>query len=112
VCLIAVQMKLFVWVFAYLSHSFSTVIEQTAAGNDVVNWPDEPIIDWFLKSFYLGWLIAMCVAPLHLILMLSNVSAERYRLLMSIIPCVLFPIVILSSMTASSRWIILRLGTI
>ena len=34
------------YVFAYASHCFLTVVEQTSAGNDEVVWPNEPYQDW------------------------------------------------------------------
>src|SRR5205823_10246025 len=50
-------------VFAYAAHCFLTVLEQTAAGNDEVTWPDEPYVDWLWKAAYMLWLSSLWLAP-------------------------------------------------
>lgn len=99
-------------VFAYSAHSFVTVIEQTAAGNDELHWPDEPYIDWIWKLFYLAWLLAMSVVPIWLLLPYLKMSPQRGMFLLVGVPAVLFPVQVISSLTAASRLAVLRLDTL
>src|ERR671936_2922622 len=51
------------YVAAYAAHSFLTAVEDTAAGNDEVRWPHDPLVDWAWKLFYLVWLAAVWLVP-------------------------------------------------
>lgn len=99
-------------VFGYTAHVFVTVIEQTAAGNDEVHMPDEPYLDWMWKLFYLAWLLAMSVVPIWLLLPYLKVSSQQAIFLLVGVPALLFPVQVISSMTASSRLVALRLDTV
>src|SRR5207244_4226568 len=46
----------------YAAHCFLTIVEDTAAGNDEVHWPDQPPTDWYGKPFFLGWLLSLPIA--------------------------------------------------
>src|SRR5947209_19316810 len=51
------------YVLAYAAHCFFTVVEQTAAGNDEVVWPNIPYTDWLWEAVYILWLSALWLAP-------------------------------------------------
>ena len=44
--LLLAQILIGIYVAAYASHCLLTVVQDTAAGNDEVIWPDEPYYDW------------------------------------------------------------------
>lgn len=92
------------YVFAYASHLFLTVIESTATGFDEVSWPDEPYIDWLWKGVYLLWLAALWLIPL--LLVGTRIGEQHVAFWAAGLGWLLFPISLLSSMSASSRWIV------
>jgi hypothetical protein len=51
--------------FAYVSHCFFGVADSTAAGDDEVKWPEEPIIDRFGKAIWLGWALLLAGGPTY-----------------------------------------------
>jgi hypothetical protein len=102
------------YVLAYAAHSLVTVVESTAAGNDAIRWPDEPIADWIARGIFLGALLMIWLAPSA---MLSRSLSEDWlegdgglRFILLAVPGVwlFFPIGLLSTLSASSRWIIFR----
>lgn len=96
------------YAFAYSAHIFLSVVEGTAAGNDEIVWPSDPYVDWLWKGVYLAWLIAVLLVPLliasHWIAsgQLIYVTAGMFWLI--------FPVVLLSSMSASSRWFVFSIS--
>src|SRR3954447_25531347 len=101
------------YVFAYASHCFLTVVEQTSAGNDEVVWPKEPYQDWLWEAVYMLWLTALWLGPI--VLALRAVTAANAgagvasEVIVAAAVCVwlFFPITLLSSMSGSSRWVLL-----
>jgi len=102
------------FVIAYAAHCFLVIIEDTAAGNDEVIWPQEPLYDWIMKGFYLFALIAIWLAPLGVIARILKVNGASPPLFLSWLGLALallwlmFPISLLSAMSAQSRWVLLR----
>src|SRR5262245_32635282 len=47
------------FVFSYAAHAFLVAFEGTAAGNDEVVWPKEPMYDWLWKLLYLLGLLLL-----------------------------------------------------
>src|SRR5205823_10342801 len=101
-------------VAAYAAHSFLTIVQDTAAGNDEVIWPDEPYYDWLWKPAYLSWLIAFWLVPEGIYLkvakpeFLAETPFLRFLLLALAGLWLMFPVSLLSSLTASSRWVFFR----
>src|SRR5262245_7592931 len=100
----------------YASHVFVVVVEETAAGNDSAKWSDEPVHDWLWQGLYLGYMVAVWVVPASLLarLVVPHV-AESWRpylfaLMVFLVYWIGFPISLLSSMSAESRWAILHPG--
>src|SRR5438045_1205246 len=113
VVMLAAIMIVGTFVFAYASHCFFTVVEQTSAGNDEVVWPNEPMYDWLWEAVYMLWLTALWLGPI--VLAMRAVSAARAGtgaasqtlLASAALVWLFFPITLLSSMSAPSRWMLL-----
>jgi hypothetical protein len=103
-----------VYVLSYAAHSLVTVIESTAAGNDAVAWPDEPIADWMARGIFLGALLMIWLGPSAVAsrglgdTWLRDNAGLRFLILAVPGLWLLFPIGLLSSLSASSKWIIFR----
>jgi hypothetical protein len=104
------------WIFAFAmsiiaSHYFLVVLEGTAAGNDKVELPEEPLLDWFWKPFYLAFLGIVWCAPGFPVAWRAGGENPALRLTLLVLWCwLLFPIGMLSSLSASSRWSPLWIG--
>jgi hypothetical protein len=108
VCLIGVVVLLGACVAAYAAHSFFVVVQDTAAGNDEVTWPDEPYVDWFWQGFYLLWLGGLGVGLCWLAVRRTELATGDKVLAALAGGWLLFPISLLSSLSASSPWIALH----
>jgi hypothetical protein len=97
-------------VFASAAHRFLVVLEQTAAGAERITWPDEPYVDHLWKGFYLAWLAALWLVPGFLLSWWLGPAAGGWKrmLLPASLFCLFFPLSLLSSLSASSRMIVLR----
>lgn len=96
-------------VFASTAHRFLVVLEQTAAGNNEVNWPDEPYVDHLWKAFYLGWLTTLWIAPGFVLSVILAAPGSWLQLLLpGVVFWLFFPLSLLSSLSAASRLIVLR----
>lgn len=104
----------FAWAFA--SHCVLTVIEETAAGNREITLENDPLPDWIWKGWYLAWMIAVWVAPsMFLAFILAPFFEERWRGPAYVIVAasafwLAFPVSLLSSLAAESRWTVLHGG--
>jgi hypothetical protein len=100
------------YVFAYAAHILLSVIESTSTGFEEVAWPDEPYVDWLWKGAYVFWLVALWLVPLLFVgqalsrTQTSAVAAAQFVYVTAALFWLLFPISLLSSMSASSRWIV------
>src|SRR5262245_19631639 len=98
-------------VFAYAAHSLLVVVESTAAGNDEVDWPDDPILDWVWKLFYVVWLYGIWLLPIWIVVnaikprMLLESPGPTFIAVACATFCLLFPISLLSSLSATSAWV-------
>lgn len=95
-------------VFAYAAYSFLLVLSNTAVGNDEVVWPGEPIPDWFFKGWYLGWLLAVWVVPSGFLASLFGLPKPQFALCVVACLWLLFPLGLLSSLSAESRMVVFR----
>jgi hypothetical protein len=102
------QILLSLLVFSYAAYSFLHVFIDTAAGNDEVRWPGDPMLDWILKVWYLLWLLAIWAVPAFLVLALLGISGQSFVVFLVGFLWLIFPITLLSSLSASSRLVIFR----
>lgn len=102
---------------AWAAHCFLVVLEQTSAGRDEVEWPDDLVIEWLWKPFFFAWLIALWVVPVWGGVSLVAAVLERPLVglypAMALVVWLLFPISLLSCLHAQSRltvlhWMIVR----
>jgi hypothetical protein len=112
--LLIAEIMLGLFVITYACHNFLTIVQDTAAGCDDVNWPDEPLQDWLPRGAYLLGLIAVVLAPvgfLRVMLKSNGVAGDLTLPLLAagaILFWLAFPICLLSSLSGSSRLFILR----
>lgn len=106
--LLAATMVVGTFVFAYTSHCFLTVVDQTSAGNDEVVWPNDPMYDWLWEGVYMLWLTALWLGPIVLALRAATDPAAGWHVLVvgAALVWLFFPVTLLSSMSASSRWVL------
>jgi hypothetical protein len=113
VSLLLAEVMLGICVLGYAARCFGVIVEGTAAGNDEVRWPDEPMFDWLGRAAHLLFLVAVVLAPgavVGRVLVRLNLGVPPA---LSVLPSavlfwLLFPIVLLSSYSAASRWSVLR----
>jgi hypothetical protein len=99
-----------VLVFTYAAYSTMVTTVNTAAGNDEVVWPREPLQDNIGLLFYMAWIIAIWMVPAHFLLKLTDLPAEWRAGIMIFCLWLVFPFSFLSSLSGSSRLIIIRLA--
>ena len=51
------------YTLCYIARCIQVVVEGTAAGQDAVRWPEEPILDWLGQSAILGGIFVIWMAP-------------------------------------------------
>ena len=101
-----------IYVAGYAAHSFLTVVEDTAAGNDEVRWPHDPLVDWAWKFVYLGWLMLVWLVPALIVARIwaagspPETAFAKTAGMVAALFWLLFPITLLSSLSASSRWFV------
>jgi hypothetical protein len=112
ICLLIAETILGACVLAYAAHCFLVVVEVTAAGNDEVTWPDEPMVDWLVQAVHLLWLVAFWLVPLGIAQRpLKTVFLPDAPLLLRLLVLaapllwLFFPISLLSSLSARARWV-------
>src|SRR5262245_43402299 len=103
------------WAFGFAlisvaAHYFLVVFEGSAAGNEEVVLPEEPFTDWFWKGFYLAFIGIIWGAPGFFFAWAVGGTAPVQTALLIGWFWLLFPIGILSSTSASSRWVPLWFG--
>src|SRR5438132_7521148 len=72
-CLLIAEIVVGLYVLGYASFCFLVTFVSTTAGDDEVQWPDEPIFDWILKVWYFLWILAVWAVPAALILRMLHV---------------------------------------
>jgi hypothetical protein len=97
-------------VLAYIGYSFIHVLISTAAGNDRVSWPGDPLFDWLFKGWYLAWIAVMSALPAALVIAIGRIHANdpRWAIALASSVCLCFPIFLLSSTSGPSRLLIVR----
>jgi hypothetical protein len=101
----------FLWTGIYASGCFLATVEDTAAGNDKVAWPQGGgLVDGLGKFLFLFWLAGCGGVPAFLFWLGNAGRAEPGdpQWIWPLIPgVVLFPILVLSALTADSWWMLL-----
>jgi hypothetical protein len=104
------------YVMAYAARCLLVVVQGTAIGEDEVTWPDEPLYDWLLGSVHLAFLLLLWLLPIGLVARnlgpvswLPDEFSLRFLILAAPGLWLLFPIGLLSSLSATSRWVFFRL---
>lgn len=99
---------------AYAAHCFLLIVQETAAGNDEVRWPSDPFYDSLWKFPYLVWLAGVWLFPAVLLLRILNPPSPTiapglwYVVVTVAVLWLMFPVSLLSSLSGSSRWMVLR----
>jgi hypothetical protein len=106
VLLLTAAMIVGTYVYAYTAHCFFTIFEQTASGNDEVVWPSGPFLDWLWEAVYLSWLLALWLGPIVLAVRAAANSTSAL-IFAAVAVWLFFPLTLLSSMGAVSRWTLL-----
>ncbi|MHB1424666.1 MAG: hypothetical protein ACYC3I_15970 [Gemmataceae bacterium] len=103
-----------VYVLAYAARCVLVVVQETGAGQDEIVWPKEPYVDWLGHAVQLIELVGIWLAPAALAArLLRNVwlpDDGALRVLFLSVPglWLFFPIGLLSSLSAQSRWVPFR----
>lgn len=103
-----------VCVVAYAARCVLVVVEETASGQDDIIWPDEPKQDWLVHAVQFIELVGIWIAPAALAARLlrhdwlPNQGALRVLLLAGPGLWLFFPIGLMSSLSAESRWVPFR----
>ena len=95
------------YIVAYTSNVFLTIIQQTAGGIDTITWTKEPWNDWIGKTLHLALIVACWLVPLGIVLRLIGpeslaASTALYVGVPALVFCLLFPITLLSSFSGGS----------
>jgi hypothetical protein len=89
----------------FAAHYFLTVLESSAAGNDKIVWPEEPLIDWFWKAFYLAFLGGVWITPMIVVGRVVSADPWVQMVFAAFSFWLFFPIGLISSQSAESIWI-------
>jgi hypothetical protein len=102
------------FVVAYAARCVLVVVQETAQGLDNIIWPNEPYVDWLGHAVQFLELVGIWVAPAALTARmlrhawLPDDGALRVLLLAGPGLWLFFPIGLLSSLSAQSRWVPFR----
>jgi hypothetical protein len=114
VLLFAASVAIGVCVLAYAARCVLVIVQETAAGQDAILWPDEPFQDWLGHAVQFLELLGIWLAPSALLarmlrgVWLPEEGALRVLLLAGPGLWLFFPVGLLSSLSAESRWIPFR----
>ncbi len=91
---------------------FTLIIEDTAAGNDEVDWPDNVWYEYISKVAYMLWIFGCCAALSTIFWLLVDLAAPIPGIIWWLVTLasamMLFPIPLYSTMIAGSPWILLH----
>jgi hypothetical protein len=96
------------FVLSYATHCFLVVLVHTAAGDDAIKWPDDSLYDWFLRVWQFIWLLAVWFVPAFFIMKLMAAPPLAFVAGTVAILWLVFPVTVLSSLSALSGWVIFR----
>jgi hypothetical protein len=94
------------------AHHYLTILENTAAGCELITWLPETFAEYFWKAGYVMWLLVLCYAPSYVLARLCAPDTISQRLVLVILVGLIYPVSQLSSLAASSSWYPLHYDTI
>jgi hypothetical protein len=95
-------------VCSYAAYSFLLTLVNTAAGCDEVDWPGDPLQDWLWMLWYLLWVGAVWSVPAVLVLGPIGLPVPLLLACAAGALWMWFPVGLLSSLSASTRWVVYR----
>lgn len=114
VILLAASIMVGLFVLAYSARCVLVVVQETGLGQDEIVWPSEPYVDWLGHAMQLLELVGIWLAPAALAarllrqVWLPEDAALRVLLLAGPGLWLFFPVGLLSSLSAESRWVPFR----
>ena len=96
------------FVFSYAAYCFLVVLVNTAAGDDQIKWPGDPLYDWFLRVWHFLWILAVWFVPAYFIMQLFRAPPPVFVAGIAAFFWLVFPVSVLSSLSATSNWVIFR----
>lgn len=93
-----------IWTFSYAATLILAVVEETAAGNDEINWPDEDWRQRVWKFLYVGYLLVLAALAGAGVGALVQPYSGHFWLPLFATVYFVFPVNLLSSLEASSPW--------
>ncbi len=102
------------FVLAFAARCVLVVVQETALGQDEILWPNEPYVDWLGHAVQFLELLGIWIAPAALTArlmresLLTDEGALRVLLLAGPGLWLFFPIGLISSLSALSRWVPFR----
>jgi hypothetical protein len=99
-------------VVTYAARTFMNGLNGTAAGNDDIPWPTDPYIDQLADPFFLAYLMALgsvaALVPVGLLFPDFLDHPAGVPIVIGGVAWLVFPILLLSALTGTSRWYILH----
>jgi hypothetical protein len=98
-----------IWTIPYMASYFLGVVQETAYGNDEMQWPDDTLFQRLVKTGYVIFLGLCAAFPLVFLAvpLLPLLRAGAFGWLALFIPwAILFPIVLLSALANDSPWLV------
>ncbi len=114
VMLLAASVGVGVCVLAFVARCVLVVVQETGLGQDEVIWPTEPYVDWLGHAVLFIELLGIWLAPAGILarslrdVWLPGEGALRVLILAGPGLWLFFPIGLLSSLSAQSRWVPFR----
>jgi DNA-directed RNA polymerase subunit RPC12/RpoP len=96
-----------IWTGSYVASCLLAIVQDTAAGNDLISWPDETWRDRFWKLLYVSYLIVIASLVGAGVGWLVEWRSGWFWPPLVITAFVLFPIMLLSTLERDSIWFVL-----
>ena len=114
ICLLVVTGIVGCYTFGYAGVSLLSVLQETAAGNEELTWPDDALPDKVGRALYFGMVLAVVLIPVgilaHALREVLFPEDSGLRLLVVAGPglWLFLPIGLLSSLSSTMRWLMFR----
>jgi hypothetical protein len=95
-------------VFTYAAYSMLVILTHTAAGDDEFRWPGDPLADVFWIFWYFLWIVIVWAGPASMLLRSFELPLPWHMGCLVALSWLVFPISLLSSLSSSSRWVLLQ----
>jgi predicted RNA-binding Zn-ribbon protein involved in translation (DUF1610 family) len=93
-----------IWTFSYAATCMLAVVEETAAGNDEINWPEDGWRERVWKLLYTGYLFVLAALAGVGVGSLVRLCVDDFWVAPVATVYFVFPIILLSSLEAGSPW--------